>query len=62
MTSERAGGFDLQGPDEMSFDELVRLLIAPSRIRIAHAPYSLARALTVVGLKLPVPLIDAMAH
>jgi hypothetical protein len=41
----------------MSFDELVG---AP-RIRIAHAPYSLVRALTFVGLKLPIPFIDALA-
>ena len=62
MMAERPGTFDLQGPDEMSFDELVRLLNGMTRIRIVHVPYSLARALTFVGLKLPAPLIDTMVH
>ena len=44
MTSERAGGFDLQGPDEMSFDGLVRLLNGASRIGIAHVPFGRTRS------------------
>lgn len=62
MTSERAGTFDLQGPDEMSFDDLVRLLNGTARVRIAHVPYFIARALSFVGLKLPAALIETMVH
>lgn len=62
MTYERAGTLDLQGPDEMSFDDLVRLLNGTARIRIAHFPHFIARALSFVGLKLPDALIETMIH
>lgn len=62
MTSERTGVFDLQGPDEMSFDDLVRLLNGTNRIRIAHVPPFIARALSFAGLKLSAPLIETMVH
>jgi nucleoside-diphosphate-sugar epimerase len=56
----RAGTFDLQGPDEMSLDELVRRLNGPAAVSITHVPAVIARLLRFVGPRLPGPLIDVM--
>jgi uncharacterized protein YbjT (DUF2867 family) len=62
IRSVQTGTFDLQGPDEMSFDELVRLLNGTTKVSIAHVPVVLARLLQFVGPKLPGSLIEVMVH
>src|SRR5215472_6501287 len=62
ITSDHTGTFDLQGPDEMSFDDLVRLVNGAAKLSIAHVPAVLARLLQFVGPKLPGSLIDVMVH
>ncbi|MGH9868156.1 MAG: NAD-dependent epimerase/dehydratase family protein [Candidatus Polarisedimenticolia bacterium] len=59
VSSKQAGTFDLQGPEEMSLDDLVRRLNGP-KVSIAHVPAVVARLLRFVGAKLPGPLIDIM--
>jgi uncharacterized protein YbjT (DUF2867 family) len=58
----QAGTFDLQGPEEMSLDDLVRRLNGPTKVSIAHVPAVVARLLRFVGPKLPGPLIDVMLN
>lgn len=58
--SERSGTFDLQGPDEMTMDDLVRLLNRTDTVSISHVPSFIARLLRFVGPRLPGALIDAM--
>jgi nucleoside-diphosphate-sugar epimerase len=60
ISSGQAGTFDLQGPEEMSLDDLVRRLNGPAKVSIAHVPAVVARLLPFVGPKLPGPLIDVM--
>jgi uncharacterized protein YbjT (DUF2867 family) len=60
ISSGQAGTFDLQGPEEMSLDDLVRRLNEPAKVSIAHVPAVVARLLRLVGPKLPGPLIDVM--
>lgn len=60
IISGQAGTFDLQGPEEMTFDDLVRRLNRPTKVSITHVPAVLARMLRFVGPKLPGPLIDVM--
>ena len=60
ISSGQAGTFDLQGPEEMSLDDLVRRLNGPAKVSIAHVPAVVARLLRFVGPKLPGPLIDVM--
>jgi len=60
IMSGQAGTFDLQGPEEMSFDDLVRLLNGTADVSITHIPFFVARLLRFVGPKLPGPLIDIM--
>lgn len=60
IDSDHAGIFDLQGPDELSLDDLVKLLNSPAKVSITHVPAPLARLLRFVGPKLPAALIDAM--
>jgi NADH dehydrogenase len=60
IISGQAGTFDLQGPEEMTLDDLVRRLNGPAKVSIAHVPAVLARVLRFVGPKLPGPLIDVM--
>ena len=62
IISGQAGTFDLQGPEEMSFDDLVRLLNGTVDISITHIPMFVARLLQFVGPKLPGPLIDIMLN
>jgi uncharacterized protein YbjT (DUF2867 family) len=62
IRSDHTGTFDLQGPDEMSFDDLVRLVNGTTKVSIAHVPLVLAPLLQFVGPKLPGPLIDVMVH
>src|SRR5215510_2652077 len=56
------GTFDLQGPEEMSLDDLVRRLNGPAKVSITHVPAVVARLLRFVGPKLPGPLIDVMLN
>ena len=60
IISGQAGTFDLQGPEEMTLDDLVRRLNGPAKVSIAHVPAVVARVLRFVGPKLPGPLIDVM--
>ena len=60
ISSGQGGTFDLQGPEEMSLDDLVRRLNRPAKVSIAHVPAVVARLLRFVGPKLPGPLIDVM--
>src|SRR5262245_25270625 len=60
VNSGQAGTFDLQGPEEMSLDDLVRRLNRPAKVSIVHVPAVLARLLQFVGPRLPGPLIDVM--
>jgi len=60
MDSDDTGTFDLQGPDDMSFDDLVYLLNSPAKVSIAHVPALVAWLLRLVGPRLPPALIDAM--
>src|SRR5262245_3785521 len=62
ISSVRAGKFDLQGPDETTLDDLVRLLNEPVRVSITHVPAAIARLLHFVGPRLPGPLIDVMLN
>ena len=45
IISGQAGTFDLQGPEEMTFDDLVRRLNGLTKVSIAHVPAVLAHAL-----------------
>ena len=49
ISSGKAGTFDLQGPEEMSIDDLVRRLNGPAKVSIAHVPAVLARLFRFVG-------------
>ena len=60
IISGQAGTFDLQGPEEMTLDDLVRRLNGSAKVSIAHVPAVVARVLRFVGPKLPGPLIDVM--
>ncbi len=60
LASDHSGAFDLDGPDEMTIDDLVRLLNRSDSVRISHIPGPLARLLRFVGPKLPAALIDIM--
>jgi len=62
IVTERNGIFDLQGPDEMSVDEFVRVLNRRSKVRIVHVPAAVAFLLRFVGPRLPAALIDVMIH
>lgn len=62
ITSGQAGTFDLQGPEEMSLDDLVRRLNGSATMSITHVPAVLARFLRFVGPKLPAPLIEVMLN
>src|SRR5262245_35096360 len=60
MRSDHVGTFDLQGPDEMSLDDLVYLLNSPAKVSITHVPGLVAPLLRFVGPRLPAALIDVM--
>jgi NADH dehydrogenase len=60
LASEESGVFDLQGPDEMTLDNLVRLLNRSERVPIIHIPRPVARMLRFVGPKFPSALIDVI--
>ena len=62
ISSVHAGTFDLQGPEEMSLDDLVRRLNQPAKVSITHVPAVVARLLRFVGPKLPTPLIEVMLN
>lgn len=62
INSAQAGTFDLQGPEEMSLDDLVRRLNRSATVSITHVPAVVARLLRFVGPKLPGPLIDVMLN
>jgi len=62
ISSSRSGTFDLQGPEEMTLDDLVRLLNEPVKVSITHVPAVIARLLRFVGPRLPGPLIDVMLN
>jgi uncharacterized protein YbjT (DUF2867 family) len=62
LESDHSGTFDLQGPEDMTIDDLVRLLNRSDRVRISHVPGPIARLLRFVGPKLPSALIDAMLN
>lgn len=62
LESDHSGTFDLQGPEEMTIDDLVRLLNRSDRVRISHVPGLIARLLRFLGPKLPSALIDAMLN
>ena len=62
ISSLRAGTFDLQGPEETTLDDLVRLLNEPVQVSITHVPAGIARLLRFVGPRLPGPLIDVMLN
>lgn len=60
LESGESGIFDLQGPEEMAMDDLVRLLNRSDRVSIRHVPGLLAPLLQYLGPKLPGGLIDIM--
>ena len=60
IASECDGTFDLQGPDEMSFDELVHILNRSAKVPIMHSPSLVAPLLHFLGPRLPLALIDIM--
>lgn len=60
LASDHSGTFDLQGPEEMTIDELVRLVNRSDGVRISHVPGPIARLLRFFGPRLPGALIDAM--
>ena len=60
LESGESGSFDLQGPEEMAMDDLVRLLNRSRDVSIRHVPALLARLLQHIGPKLPGGLIDVM--
>ncbi|HPB29810.1 MAG TPA: SDR family oxidoreductase, partial [Acidobacteriota bacterium] len=60
LESGESGVFDLQGPEEMAMDDLVRLLNRSRDVSIRHVPALLARLLQHIGPKLPGGLIDVM--
>jgi nucleoside-diphosphate-sugar epimerase len=62
LASDYSGTFDLQGPEEMTIDDLVRLLNRSDRVRISHVPGPIARLLRFLGPRLPSALIDAMLN
>jgi hypothetical protein len=60
LESDKSGTFDLQGPEEMTIDDLVRLLNGLDRVRLNHVPRTVAGLLRFVGPKLPSALIETM--
>src|SRR5262245_26972062 len=62
ISSVQPGTFDLQGPEEMSLDDLVRRLNQPATVSITHVPAVIAPLLRFVGPKLPGSLIDVMLN
>src|SRR5512141_352718 len=60
LESDHGGTLDLQGPEEMTVDDLVRLVNRSDRVRINHVPEPIARLLHFLGPRLPSALIDAM--
>ena len=60
IACERDGTFDLQGPDEMSFDDLVHILNRSGEVPIRHIPALIAPLLHFFGPRLPLALIDIM--
>jgi len=60
LERELDGTHELQGPEEMSLDELVRLLNVRRQVRVTHVPAPLARLLRFVGPRLPAALIDVL--
>jgi NADH dehydrogenase len=62
VSSDHSGTFDLQGPDELTIDDLVHLLNRNDAASISHVPGLLARLLRFVGPRLPGALIDVMLN
>lgn len=62
LQADIEGTFDLQGPDEMTIDDLVRILNRSDKVRISHLPGPMARFLRYMGPKLPGALIDVMLN
>src|SRR6266542_917514 len=62
LESDHSGTFDLQGPEEMTIDDLVRVDKRSDRVRISHVPGPIARLLRFAGPKLPSALIDTMLN
>lgn len=60
MHGGKPGVYPLTGPDEMSLDDLVRLLNRDPRVGIWHVPVWLARRLGTLVPAMPGPLVDVM--
>jgi NADH dehydrogenase len=52
------GIYPLAGPDEMSLDELVRLVNYEHRVRLMHIPAAFARVLPLIDRHYPPALVD----
>ncbi len=62
MAGGPPGVYDLAGPEQMSLDDLVRLLHRNPKIRIRHIPAPVARMLGRFLSSLPGPLVEVMVH
>jgi len=60
MAEGPPGVYELAGPDQMSLDELVRLLNRNPEVRISHLPTWAARILGVVLPMLPSAFVDVV--
>lgn len=56
----RPGIYELAGPEQMTLDELVRLLNRGRAVVIRHRPAWLARVLALAGADLAGPLLEAL--
>ncbi len=60
MMKGKPGTYDLTGPDQMSFDDLVRLLNRNPEVRISHLPDWAARLLGTILPMLPSAFVDVI--
>jgi nucleoside-diphosphate-sugar epimerase len=60
MTKGAPGVYDLAGPEQMSVDELVRIVNRNPQAPISHLPNPIARALGAVLPMLPGPFVDVI--
>jgi len=62
MRGGSPGIYDLTGPEQISLDDLVRLLNRNPQIPITHIPDWMARLIGVFVPALPSPMVDVLLH
>lgn len=60
MTDGSPGVYELAGPDQMSVDDLVRVVNRNPQVPISHLPNPIARVLATILPMLPGPFVDVI--